>query len=252
MGLNYPKDEGTEWMALKRQVKNAFTSANSRVPYQKIAAGIVRISTSLEILAGAYLRFFYNGGADGIFMGRVLDHGGVDSDGIYIRRNGGGTAFTSTTRASDGYGFTAIWDKPGNVVVSDDAGSEQGLARPWLSHTFADTAELTTPPAGRQATGTTDTTVISTMAHVQHPKMEFWGYVYIQTGGATAEVKFKNISTGATMYAATQADGFMSGNFVVDANWDFGDWHQIDVTVRRASGTGNVGFTLLQLMGRQT
>lgn len=249
MALNYPKDQGTEWFNLKKQVRDAFTSANSRVPYQKIAAGIVRISTSLELLAGSFLKFFYESGDVGIFVGRHTANGG-DSDGIYIRRNGGGTLFSSSTRASDDFGYTAIWDSEDNLVVSDDA-VDKGLARPWIPQSFTETSGLTVPPTSRQNSTTSDLEIYTTFVPVQHPKLEYWAYVHIQTPGATAEVKFKNITTGATMHTTTTSGGFISNSFSL-GTWDYGDWHQMDVTIRRASGTGYVALTLVQLVGRQS
>lgn len=250
MGLNYPKDQGTEWFNLKEQVKSAFTSANSRIPYQKIAAGVLKISTSLEVLAGAFIKFMWSNGNNGMFLGR-FNIAGEPQEGFYVNALNGGFALSSYNRVSDGYGFTAVYDGSGNIVLSDDADAQKGVGRPWISHTFSNTGELTTPPAIRQATGTTDTTIYSTITSIQHPKMHYWGYVYIQTGGATAEVKFKNLTTGLDMHAQTSAGGWIMGDFSI-GNWDFGDDHQIDITVRRASGTGNVGFTLGSVFGRQS
>lgn len=249
MALNYPKDQGTEWFNLKKQVRDAFTSANSRVPYQKIAAGIVRISTSLEMLAGSFLKFFYESGDVGIFVGRHTANGG-DSDGIYISRNGGGILFSSSTRESDNFGYTAIWDSESNIVVSDDA-TDKGLARPWLPQAFCVTDELTVPPTNRQNSTTSDLAIYTTFVPLQHPKLEYWAYVHVQNPGATAEVKFKNLTTGATMHSTTVGEGFFSNSFSV-GTWDFSDWHQVDVTIRRASGTGYVALTLVQLVGRQS
>lgn len=41
----YPKEMGIEWMDLKRSVKDAFTSANSRVPFRTIAKGFLTLVT---------------------------------------------------------------------------------------------------------------------------------------------------------------------------------------------------------------
>lgn len=249
MALRYPKDQGTEWMNLKKSVKNAFTSANSRVPYQKIAAGILKISNSLQILAGAVMQFNYINQDDGIFMGSNISFSGELSEGVYVKRHGG-TAFTSLFRISDGYGFTGIWDGQNNIVVSDDAGADQGLARPWLAHTFTNTTELATPPASRQTGNTTDTALVSTITYVQHPKMVMWAYVYIQTGGASAEVKVKDLTAGTTLYTGTSTGGYINPTFSIPG--DFGDSHQLDVTVRRSAGSGNVGISVLTLHGRQS
>jgi hypothetical protein len=251
MGLNYPKDQGTEWFNLKRQVKNAFTSANSRVPYQKIAAGILKVSSSLEILAGAFLKFVYLNGIDGLYLGSNISFGGEDNQGVVIRKGTGRTAFTSLTKVSDGTGFTGIWDGSGNIVVSDDNGATKGLARPWLAHSFVDSTEIANPPAARQTANTTDTSLVSTITHVQHPKMTMWFFVYIQTAPATAEIKVKNLTNGVTTTLGTFSSGFQNLSFTI-GDWDFGDPVQLDVTARRASGSGNVGITVISWHGRQS
>jgi hypothetical protein len=247
----YPKDQGTEWMNLKQQVKNAFTSANARVPYQKIAASIVRIASSLEILAGAFLKFTYENNTDGIYIGSGISFSGEPHEGMYIRRNTGETMFTALTAIDDGAGFTGVWDKSGNIVLSDDAVSGQGLGRPYIPYTFGVTAELTTPPANRQNSTTSDLAIYSTIAPIQHPKMSFWAYVYIQTGGSTAEVKVKDITTGATLYTSGGVGGgWLNANFPI--SYSFGEQHQLDITIRRASGSNNVGLTLGEVFGVQS
>jgi hypothetical protein len=251
MALNYPKDMGTEWNKLKQDVKNAFTSANSRQPYQKIAAGILKVSTSLEILAGAYLKFIWSTGGDGIYAGR-FQYLGSPHDGFLVFNRSGTLALSSFSKVSDGSGYTGIWDKTGNVVVSDDGASGKGLARPWISHSFTNTTEISAPPTSRQTANTTDTALVSTITPIQHPRMTIWLYVYIQTSPATATIKVKDITTGETLYtSAAVAGGYQNFTFNM-GTWIFGDNHQIDITIARASGTGNVGLTVLSLTGRQS
>lgn len=252
MGLNYPKDQGTEWFNLKQQVKSAFTSANSRVPYQKIAAGVLKVSTSLEVLAGAFIKFSYATVNDGLYIGSSILFSGAVTEGMYIKRNfGRGAAFTSLFDTTTGSGFTAIWDSSGNIVLSDDANSEQGIARPWLSHTVVNTSELASPPAARATTSTTDVAVQSTITYVQHPKLVLWAYIQINTGGDTAEFKVKDITAGTTLYTQTvSGSGYINPVFTIAG--DFGDAHQLDFTIRRASGTGTVGLTVVTVHGRQS
>lgn len=250
MGLNYPKDQGTEWFNLNQKVKNAFTSANSRVPYQKIAAGILKVSTSLEILAGAFLKFSYNTTDDGLFIGSNILFSGSTTEGMYIKRNhGGGASFTSLFDITTGAGFTGIWDSNGNIVVSDDSVAAQGLARPWLSVSFMNTSEYATPPAARQTTNTTDTTVVSAFFPAQHPKMHFVAYVS-NPGAGTNEYKFKD-GSGTTLFTGTSTGGFVSGDFSL-TGFNFGDDYQMDLTIRRSAGAGAVGITLITLAGRQS
>jgi hypothetical protein len=248
MGLNYPRDQGTEWFNLKQQVKNAFTSANSRVPYQKIAAGIVKIASSLEILAGAMFTFRYSDNSVGMTMGRLI-FGGDNFDGVIINKKTGNLAFSSYNRVSDGYGFTGIYDGQGNVVISDDAGATQGLARPWIPVTFMNTAEYTSPPSTRQTTNTTDTAVVSAFFQAQHPKMHYVAYVQ-NPGAGTCEYKFKD-GSGNTLASGTSTGGFVIGDFSLNG-WSFGTDFQMDLTIRRSAGAGAVGITLISLYGRQT
>lgn len=248
----YPKDLGTEWMKLKTNVKDAFTSANSRVPYAKIGAGVLKVFQSLEIQAGAVLRFMWPGGIIGMLLGRHTQ-GPDDADGMFILRPDGSTAFWVSNRVSDGYGFTAIYDQSGNIIFSDDGDSQKGIGRPWLAHSLVNTVEIANPPAVRQTSSTTDVALVSTFAVMQHSHMFFYGFVSIFTAGGIAEVKFKNLTTGITMHTVSgiSASGFISGSFDV-GSYDFGDIHQIDITARRSGGTGIVGLTMISLHGRQS
>lgn len=248
MGLNYPKDQGTEWMKLKQEVRSAFTSANSRVPYQKIAAGIVKIASSLEILAGAMFTFRYSDNSVGMTMGRLI-FGGDAYDGVIINKSSGNFAFSSYNRVSDGYGFTGIYDGDGNIVISDDAGAQQGLARPWIPVTFMNTSEYASPPSARQTTNTTDTTVVSALFQAQHPNMHYAVYVS-NPGGGTCEFKFKD-GSGTTLHTASSTGGFVISDFTL-SGFNFGDDFQMDLTIRRSAGTGAVGITLISLYGRQS
>ena len=112
---NYPKDMGTEWMNLKRQVKDAWTSSNSRTPYQKLAAGALAVSSSLKILAGAYLEFVYSNGIIGMTIGRHF-WGSDPVDGMFFKRVDGSLAMWIFTRLSDGFGYSAIFDQEQNVI----------------------------------------------------------------------------------------------------------------------------------------
>lgn len=247
---NYPKDMGTEWMNLKQQVKSAFTSANSRVPYQKIAAGVLKVSSSLEVLAGAFIKFSYGAGGLGMLLGRHVT-GGEPAEGIFIRRNDGSLAMWIYNRISDGFGFSALYDQDSNGIFTDDGVGKRGIGRPWISAGWANTTELTSPPAARQTGGTTDVAVITTQYNVQHPYVHYAAYCWTATT-ATVEVKFKDPGTGVTFHTTTVSNGYFSGDFALPSDWSFGYDIIMDVTIRRASGSGNVGITLLGLYGRQS
>lgn len=251
MGLNYPKSMGVEWIKLKEDVKNAFTAANSRQPYQKIGAGILTVASSLTVLAGGFIKFIWSTGSTGLYMGRFTILG-EPHDGLLLYQQSGGFAFSSYNKVSDGSGFTAIYDGTHNIVVSDDAVATKGLARPWLPHTFENTVDIAVPPSSRQTSSTSDTAVVSTITFVQHPKLEVWFYTYIQTPGASVEVKLKDLTTSETLFAQTYtSSGYQVALFSL-GTWNFGDSHQFDFTIRRSAGSGNVGLTVLSMFGRQS
>jgi hypothetical protein len=245
----YPKDMATEWMNLKKQVKGAFTSGNSKTAFAKIGAGAVSIFTSLVVEAGAFVQTKYENGESGFYFGHLLV-GGLPAEGIIMRRPDASLLFSSYAEIDTGNGFTAIYDKSGNIIISDDSVSEVGLARPWIPLTFADTTEIATPPAGRQTSGTTDVVVVSTLTAVQHPVLRMNAYVYVAVGGSTCNYKVKDVGTGATLLSGTTTGGYVQDEFAIPG--DFSENHQIDVTIRRASGSGAVGITVLSLMGKQS
>lgn len=249
MALRYPKNMGTEWMNLKQDVKNAFTSANSRIPYTRIGAGIVQIFTSLQIQAGAFLRFTFANNQLGMFLGRHVT-GGDQADGLFIRRNDGTLAFWTFTKVDDGFGYTAIYDRQGNILFSDDANKQMGIARPWLAWTWTHWSELTNPPAARLTANTTDTDIIIAHTNAQHARVRAVGYASAPT--STVEIKFWSYPDDTLLYSRTASDGWQTAMDFDLASFDFGTNYYIKVSIRRASGTGNVGFSLLSLMGAQS
>lgn len=200
--------------------------------------------------AGSIMRFLYPSGVTGMIFGRH-NNGIEEVDGMYIQRPDGTLALWIHSAVDDGDGFTAIYDQQENIIFSDDAVAGQGIARPWIPITFAPTAELTTPPANRQASSTTDVPVYTIFHPIQHPKIFYQAYMQVSVGGSTAEVKFKNNLAGTVMHSTTVSNGWISGEFTL-TDWNFGDTMNIDVTIRRASGSGNVGLTLLAFEGRQS
>lgn len=247
MALRYPKDMGTEWMNLKQQVKGAFTSANSRVPYQKIGAGILTVASSLLIQAGAFMKFVYSTGVTGLYFGRHFN-GEIPLDGFFMRRPDGSLQQWSYSDPDTSIGSFNIYDRENNIIFSDGLDTTTwGLGRPLLSHPFVDSAELSNPPASRQTTSTTDDRVVVCWFPVQHEKFVFRAYVF-NPGGGTCTVTLKDES-GPTLFTGTYA----SGTFVVEtvdmSTRGFGEMIYLTVNIRRASGAGAVGITVLNIYG---
>jgi hypothetical protein len=249
---NYPKDMGTEWQDMKRNVKNLFTSANYRRALQQIGATGLKVYKSLEMQAGSFMSFKYENGSIGMWLGRHTT-GSEDVDGMFIRRADGSIAFWIHSHTVGDGGFTAIYDKNQNIIFSDDGDSGQGIARPWIPYSFVNSTELTSPPAARQTSATTDTALVTAQINVQHPRLRMLAYV-LNPGSGTNEVKVKNNTTGETLYSQTYA-GLNPG--FVDVTMDIGssNWADmiiVDVTCRRSAGAGAVGITVLGLWGVQS
>lgn len=249
----YPKDQATEWQNIKKDVRMLFTSASYRRAMQQIGASALKVWKSIEIQAGAFLSFKYFNGITGVFIGRHTTSAAEAVDGLYIRRSDGSNAMWIYSRLSDGYGFTALYDKQENIIFSDDGDSGTGMARPWLSHPFVNTTELVIPPSVRQTTNTTDTAVVTTVIPDQHPRIRIEGYVY-NPGGGTNNVKFKDTSSGTELYSASFAGtnpGWFSATFD-NVNFSYGDIRTYDVTIRRSAGSGAVGITIVNVMTVQS
>jgi hypothetical protein len=248
----YPKDQATEWQNMKKDVRMLFTSATYRRALQQIGATALKVWKSIEIQAGAFLSFQYANGTIGMFMGRHWT-GSEDADGIIIRRADSSIALWIHSRVSDGYGFSALYDKTGNIIFSDDGNSGTGMARPWLTNPFVNTAELVTPPAARKTTSTTDTPVVTFIMPDQHPRIRVEGYVY-NPGGGTNNVKLKEAGSGTELFSGSYAGtNYAWFNFTVNNPlFEFGTVRIYDITIRRSAGAGEVGITILNVMGVQS
>jgi len=248
---NYPKDMGTEWQKMKRDIKSNFTSANSRKAFQSISNGILHVYNGLLLHAGAFFRSLYANGNDSLYIGRHTDGSGHDVEGMIITRPNGALAFwTYGTPAGDS--FWAMYDKQDHIIMSDDAVSGQGIGRPWIPYNTVRTVLLTTP-----ADTTTSTSYVShhTISGVmQHPRISIRAYVSSQTSPFTdgAQIRIFDPSTGTQIaQSAATVNNWVDlvGNHV---NYDFGASFVYDIQIRRTSGSGAVGTTLVYASGVQS
>lgn len=234
----------TEWNRLKREVKNNFTSANVRKGITNLTNGVVEVFNSLVIQPGAKFISKYSNNADAVVIGQH-ELGGDTVEGVSIRRADGSLAFWTY-----GSSFVSIWDRQGNIVLSDDAQSGNGVARPWLEYRTIRTAELTTPPD--VTTSATFVSHYTTSGYRQHPKIQVEVATYA-TSSSTLEIEIYNPGTSTSLATS----GTVSGGQIITItathdDIDFGDFFKYDLRVRRISGAGNVGFTPLVTTARQS
>lgn len=250
---NYPKDMGTEWQKLKREVKGAFTSGNLRKGFQQLSAGILDVFGKLVIHPGGSLVSQYTTGTTALLIGtHFLSGGGGQVEGVIIRRPSGSLVFwTYGQGGSDS--FWALYDKGGRIIFSDDAASGKGIATPWLPYNVVRSLEIVTPPDTTQSS--TYQSFYTITGWMQHPKIVVKAKS-INAGSATSQVRIKDSVTGTVIaetatLAAGSHDIELTGDHV---NWEFGKYFKYDVEYRRVSGgvSEDVFGIVLAVSGRQT
>lgn len=176
---------------------------------------------------------------------------GEPQPGIAFFRDDGSFAFAlyDNDIASGGYQqFWSFWDRQVNIVMSDDADSGQGLARPYIPggfyrDRFADWLGVA---------GTTFETVYKATIFKQHPKLVVGHRSSMDTGGATGEIR---VLVNGSLFGTVQSIGFGLGSALVGPLAVPGG-HMSAVTVeiqaRRTAGTGSARVEPYTLYGVQS
>lgn len=249
MGIpNYPKSFADEWTQIKRDVKNAYTSANLRTGMAKIGAKVIEITGELILNAGAKLIARYDNGRNAFYVQHLEYNGGTVGQ-TAINRYDGSLAFQVFGGEHDP-GYVSIHDAAGNAILAEDGAERQGLQRPYLPYNFVQTSYIFLPPSLH--TGGSFTAQWTVTGEQQHPVIRIQMRVYAQ-GGDQAQVRIFDPETG-TVVAQTGTIGdsiiYLEGPHV---SYDFGRDFKYDVEIRRTSGAGpGVGLTLLRAEGKQS
>lgn len=244
---NYPKDMASEWNRLRRDVKNAFTSANLRTGMAKIGAKVIEITGTLALNAGATLIAKYANGRYALWIGQS-SFNGTPVGQLIIRRFDGSTAL-QVFGGNGEPGFFSIQDRTGNIIMSDDAGSSVGLARPWIPYHLVDYWEIANPVHANNTS--TFEKQHSVMGQAQHPKITIFGYM---SAGASdgAEVRLVDSGNGNVLASASTTGSNWLTLTAEHPDYEFGRDFWYNLEVRRVSGSGAVGFTPTRAYGRQT
>lgn len=245
----YPRDMATEFNKVRRDVKNAFTSANQRTGMAKIGAAIIEITGELIMQAGAKLTAKYANDVNAFFVGRHTTDEGDEVEGLIVRRPNGNIVLHNWGNDILDGAF-AIYDNRGNMIFGDDAVSKQGLSKPWLPYTSIRYSEVTNP-----LDVTTSATFVDhhlVMGFMQHPKISVYGYVSCN-GDDVAEIQLIQPDSAAVV---ANSGSVTSGWVLLEGIHDtytFGSEFQYNLQVRKVSGTGTgVGFTPVRIYGRES
>ena len=179
-----------------------------------------------------------------------LQPDGNPQPGLYFNREDGSLAFAifDPLPLVDGYHqFWSLWDRTGNLIMSEDATSGQGIARPYLPIPWV-TVDTTTWPV------TTSATMVDmqfTLHSLQHPYVEVW----VQAAPDAATVGEYQLVQGSDIIGAPVQ---ITGAAVQFVSWTvpvvgaFGLRTDLHVAFRRVSGAGNVRGLVVGAWGVQS
>lgn len=183
---------------------------------------------------------------------RMVDIGAIDDDnfnnpdgthqqGQLLRRQDGSLAFS--VFASQGSGvnqFAALWDASGNIILSDDAASGSGLARPYLPVPMWPAFDAGWDYWPRTS-GTSMVELWGGQFYRQQPQLAVVIKASMDTAGAAGQVQ---LTVGGLAIGSPQSVGFGVGYFTfgpVDLT-SYGHMQQLAVAViaKRVSGSGAI------------
>lgn len=145
--------------------------------------------------------------------------------------------------------FVAIWDYNGNIIVSDDVDSGEGLARPYipLSVSRADQAAWPTTTSG------TWDPLEKVRLNKQHPNLAAHIRVATSDDATRGEVRMRDFEADVVL-GEVQAFGFAEETRATlgTVPGSFGQTREVWLEARRTAGNGAVRATLAYAAGVQS
>lgn len=241
-----PSDQrppGDDWLVrrvtdLERQVREL--QAGRRLEAATIGRGGLRVRQGGEIVMED------DTGKVIIQLGKVQFPDGSEEPGLAAFRtlaDGGAVAMSLFG------GIWAAWDRQGNIVLSTDEASGQGIARPWLPVTWAGSDYTQWP-------GTTNATfaaVCETAVPRQQPQLFVRIRHTTDAPGTTGEVRLmcNGVQLGSTASVGFLISTMDIGPLPLPAG-EFSETLGLSVDARRTAGTGAVRAMVIASWTRQS
>lgn len=215
---------------------------------------LVEDGGDIRILDGGELHVIH---PDGNPLLHVRKSFGTGAYEIAIRREANEPAFAIQTQP-DGTQYWSLWDRSGRLIVSDDANSGHGLARPWLPVPLAmkfvpDTAQGTPYSYAVIDSGqiTAQTQLWEGRVSISHPKITVDGVWGRGSGNVNTTYRLKVNGTTIGSWNETGLSVGQRGPF--DTTDLVGtDWATIEITCVATSGSGAVACQVLSSYLRQS
>ncbi|MDG4792429.1 hypothetical protein [Micromonospora sp. WMMD1082] len=169
--------------------------------------------------------------------------------GTWIGRAGGGVAFLVGGQGSDD-GFVALYDRTGQYIVSDDAASERGLARPYIP---IQTGEVTVPTA--TTTSGTFTDLAAGTMPVQHPVLMAHILARASDGTTAGEIRMTVDGEPVGEPGTLAAGGYthmILGPAVLPGIYAYAALAAISIQARRTAGSGTIGARVMSILGLES
>lgn len=212
-----------------------------------VDGGSVEISAGSMEISGGRLTVY---DVDGMPLARLGDLGS-GFRGTWLGRAGGEIAMAvyGTGPGRDA-GFVGLYDRSGNYIVTDDAMSRRGLARPYL-HMMV--GEITPPTATTTSESFVDLAAGYTSVH--HPVMH--AYLLVRADDSTtageARLALNGEGIGPTLTIRAGSYAFEHiGPFKVPDPGDYASLKRLSVQARRTTGTGTIGVRVMSIIGLES
>lgn len=171
--------------------------------------------------------------------------------GWIFRRGENGRAAFYLGGSESSNQYWVLQDNTANIVVSDDANSQQGLARPYIPYTYIVTNGA---GAGTSTTSTSFVNAYNIRGYKQHPRIDI-EYLISTPAGVSAEVQIVDtnnsntiidgpVTHGPSSSSFSGLRGTLSGSHVNPIN--------VNLQFRVSSGAGTIGITLTYAYGIQS
>lgn len=171
--------------------------------------------------------------------------------GVWVNRPGGHPALrVYGTGVGSDYGFVGIYDVSGNYIVTDDAASGRGLARPYIPIQMGEVA------VPSQTTTSSSFTELYRGANVlQHPALYVYLLVRASDSSTTGEVRLAidGAPVGPVLPVTAGSYAFAGlGPVAVPGHGVHEQLHQVAIQARRTGGSGTIGVRVLSAIGLES
>jgi len=192
--------------------------------------------------------------SNGVVMLDLGDQGPSFGRGwVFQRGDSGIPAFALGGNQASGRQFWRMIDNSLNDIVTDDAFSGVGLARPYIPYLPVRGVDTVSSSLAMTTTSTSFVTAYEIHGVKQHPRVNVM-YLCNVPAGLTAEIQLVDTTSGTVLIAGpnTASTGFGINNLVGNAIGQHLDNLNVTLQFRVASGAGTIGLTVLYALGVQS